>query len=1139
LFRLEPLESRRLLALNVLKAAEPLSGVEVGNFSVADFNGDGKPDIAAGCYVPNFGQTYVQVLLGTGSGTFTDSGFDAPGYYVTAAKVNGDSFPDLIIDGDRSVHVFLGNGQGAFAEATGSPFSTGSQGSPSAIAVSDVNGDNHADVLVANWDSSDVSVLLGNGAGGFAAAVGSPFSSGGQNPDSLAVGDLNEDGKPDIAATNSSADSLGLLLGNGSGGFTPAPGSPLTTGDYPRSVRIADVNEDGHKDLVDAASNDVEIWIGNGTGGFAVANPVTMDYPGDIVVADIDGDGHDDLAADSDGAVKVLLGDGTGGFSPQPGSPFAAPLLGIVSVAAGDFNGDGKPDLVAGRSAYYTTPEGRGFGYFWGGGVVTLLNVAGPQITSTPNISAVEDTPYSYNITTQNPGGSVPMIKPVYAYQYNRQYPDWPSWLTLTDHGDGTATLSGTPTAGSLFWENTVVIQATDGVTAHLQQFNITVAAVNDPPTISAPASQATDANVPLVFSNSNGNLIGIADEDAGIGNVQLALAATNGTITLPVVTGLTFVSGANGQANLTIRGTLDAINNALDGLSFQTTLQYAGSASLKLTANDLGNTGSGGPKTAEKTIPITVNSPTVIVDNSDPGYLETAGTWSSGSLHGYNNSTTRYSNSANASAKWTPVLQPGFYTIAIYKLASNASASAAKLSIVHDGATQDLTVDLRATTAGFQAVLGTYYFRGTGDEIVRLTQGSTVATLRADAIRFTKVPTPVITVDNSDPAYAEPAGAWAASALQGYNNTDSRYSSSANAVATWKKVLTSGFYTISIFKLASNSSSSAAKLSVIHDGITETFTVDLRATKAGFVQLAGTYFFRGTGDESVQLAQGSSVGILRADAIRFTKTSAPITIVDNSDSGYVESAGAWSNSSLKGYQDTATRYSSSANATARWTPVLTPGFYSIAVFKVASSSSSSDAKFSVVHDGLTDVRIFDLRTSQARFVELSGSFYFRGTGNEFVQLTQGSSLGILRADAIRFTKIPTPVALLDNGLAGYAETGAWSASGLTGYNGSSTRYSAAATATATWTPAFSAGYYRVEFYKVANATNQKAATIRVSHNGQNDDQLIDLSAGSSGFVTLGAFYFNGSGSEFIRLSQSTAGTLRADAVRFTKIPSP
>ena len=108
-----------------------------------------------------------------------------------------------------------------FGAATGSPFAAGT--SPRSLAIADINRDGKLDLVIANFTSNNVSILLGNGAGGFSPAAGSPFTAG-TGPTSVTIADFNGNGKLDVAVANSSSNDVTLLLGDGTGGFSPAAG---------------------------------------------------------------------------------------------------------------------------------------------------------------------------------------------------------------------------------------------------------------------------------------------------------------------------------------------------------------------------------------------------------------------------------------------------------------------------------------------------------------------------------------------------------------------------------------------------------------------------------------------------------------------------------------------------------------------------------------------------------------------------------------------------------------------------------------------------------------------------------------------------------------------------------------------------
>jgi autotransporter-associated beta strand protein len=267
-------------------------------------------------------------------------------YSVTVGDFNGDGKPDLAVanEGSHNVAVLLGNGAGGFAAPT--TFTSGGS-SPYSVTVGDFNGDGKPDLAVANLGSNNVAVLLGNGAGGFAAPT--TFASGGSQPMSVTVGDFNGDGKPDLAVANFGSHNVAVLLGNGAGGFA-APTTFASGGSQPMSVTVGDFNGDGKPDLAVAnfGSHNVAVLLGNGAGGFAA--PTTFasggDYPSSVTVGDFNGDGKPDLAVANAGShnVAVLLGNGAGGFAAP--TTFASGGYSPSSVTVGDFNGDGKPDLT-------------------------------------------------------------------------------------------------------------------------------------------------------------------------------------------------------------------------------------------------------------------------------------------------------------------------------------------------------------------------------------------------------------------------------------------------------------------------------------------------------------------------------------------------------------------------------------------------------------------------------------------------------------------------------------------------------------------------------------------------------------------------------------------------------------------------
>ena len=331
-----------------------------------DFNGDGVPDLA----VANGTGNNVTVLIGDGMGGFTAStgspfAVGSNPVYIAVGDFNGDGKQDLAVANlnDNTVTILLGDGMGGFAPATASPITAGT--GPDSVAIGDFNGDGIQDLAVSNFTSSGVTILLGNGQGGFAATIGSPLTVG-TNPGAVTTADFNGDGFLDLAIANFHDNTVTVLLGNGSGVFTPPMGSPFAAGTGAFYISAGDFNGDGFQDLAIANynGNNVTVLLGNGMGGFTAAtgSPIGVGTnPGSLVVSDLNGDGIPDLAVTNftDGTVSVLKGSSTGTFTALTNSPFSARAQ-PDSVTAADFNGDGITDLVVANR---------------GGGLTVLLGV--------------------------------------------------------------------------------------------------------------------------------------------------------------------------------------------------------------------------------------------------------------------------------------------------------------------------------------------------------------------------------------------------------------------------------------------------------------------------------------------------------------------------------------------------------------------------------------------------------------------------------------------------------------------------------------------------------------------------------------------------------------------------------------------
>ena len=287
---------------------------------------------------------------------------------IAIADVNHDGHPDILVgnSGDSTLSVLLNDGHRHFSPAPGSPFPCGKN--PNDIVVADMNADGNPDILIANTGTPYITILLGDGRGGFTPAPHSPFATTVRpHVHGVAVGDFMGDGKPSVVTDSWGNDQILLIPSDGHGNLL-LPGKFFHADIHTDSgVRAADFNHDGHLDVVTANqafySSDIGtgigLMLGDGKGGFrkAPGSPFPAGgEPWNFTIADINHDGNPDVVVTpyqrtlrdpSKLGVTVLLGDGKGGFTTMPGSPLSlAGCQGPDKVRSGDIFGDGLQDIV-------------------------------------------------------------------------------------------------------------------------------------------------------------------------------------------------------------------------------------------------------------------------------------------------------------------------------------------------------------------------------------------------------------------------------------------------------------------------------------------------------------------------------------------------------------------------------------------------------------------------------------------------------------------------------------------------------------------------------------------------------------------------------------------------------------------------
>ncbi|CAF1085715.1 unnamed protein product [Adineta ricciae] len=326
------------------------------SLTIGDFNNDNQADIA----ISNYGSNNFGVFFGYGNNTFTldkiyFTNFQSQPIMIVSSDLNNDAILDLatVNVGSDSIGIFLGNRNGSFQNQK--LFSTGSGSKPQSLSVADLNNDNQSDLVVANYGTNNIGILLRYNILSFTAMNFYPRSTT-NTYRSITSADLNNDHQIDIVSANYYGNNIQIFFGHGDGLLTDPISYSTGSGSYPTSVAISDFNNDQHLDIVVTNFNtdNIGIFYNYGNGSFKnqlIYSTNSQSYPIFVTAGDFNRDNQSDIIVANYYAhnIGIFYNYGNGSFKNQiiySTNTGSYPRC----IAISDFNNDNYPDVVVANS---------------------------------------------------------------------------------------------------------------------------------------------------------------------------------------------------------------------------------------------------------------------------------------------------------------------------------------------------------------------------------------------------------------------------------------------------------------------------------------------------------------------------------------------------------------------------------------------------------------------------------------------------------------------------------------------------------------------------------------------------------------------------------------------------------------------